>query len=633
MASWLREQPKMWLLVSTLALLMTSYHLFTTQVLLLSHWPHLNLHLAFGLLIVFLQAAERSSRARALYFVAAAVSLVVVVYIHIEADDLLDREQMPTDVDFLVGLAILVLVIWAAYLAFGFILPVLALLGIVYALLGPYFPGELFHAGIGFGRLIAMLTTDIGGIYGTLLFISATYMAIFLTLGSFIENSGVAQFFIDFPLALFRGVKAGGGYAAVVASALMGMGSGSPVANVVTTGTFTIPLMKKAGFQAHVAGGIEAAASTGGQLMPPVMGAVAFVMAEFTGVAYVKIIGYATIPAFLFFLTVGFGVYFRSAHLNLKAVPVDDLPELKVMLRGVSNFLPIAVLVGVLVAGYTAALAAFWAVASLMVLILVRNPNMKFFTLIGKCFTSGGRRAAEFAAAMACISIFVKVIMGTGIGLKLPILIEEYAAGNLLMGYVYTALASAVLGMGLPTVAAYIVVAVLAVPALTQMGANMIQAHFFVLYFSILSGLTPPVALAALAGAKVAEANYMKTSWASLQYGLVAFIIPFLFVYNPALMAIGSLGAVLMAVLGTLLGCIAIAAFLQGYLLRRTTWLGRGLMGLAAAASFGFVVTTQFYYLLAGLVLFAVVFLKQGGRAVLGFAKAPEEAGAPIIRN
>ena len=303
------------------------------------------------------------------------------------------------------------------------------------------------------------------------------------------------------------------------------------------------------------------------------------------------------------------------------------------MIRGVENFLPIFVLVGILVAGYTASLAAFWAVASLIVLILLRNPNAGFFSILGRCFANGGRRAAEFAAGMACISIFVKVIMGTGVGLKLPILIEEYADGNLLMGYVYTALASAVLGMGLPTVAAYIVVAVLAVPALTQMGAHPLQAHFFVLYFSILSGLTPPVALAALAGAQVAEADYLKTSWASLQYGLVAFIIPFLFAFNPALMALGSTGSILVAVLGTLLGCLATAAFLQGYFIRQTTLVGRMLLGVAAVALFGFVVNGQFYLFLAGLACFAVVFLTQGGWAAVGLRKTPGGVDTPIIRN
>jgi TRAP transporter 4TM/12TM fusion protein len=625
MVAWLKEQPKIWLIVSFLGVSMTGYHLFTTQVLLLSHWPHLNLHLAFGLVIVFLQAAERIPRAKLLYFLMAAASVVVAVYIHIESDNLLDREQMPTDADFLVGLAILVLVIWAAYLAFGFILPTLALFGIVYALLGPYFPGELFHAGIGFERLVAMLTTDIGGIYGTLLFISATYMAIFLALGSFIEHSGSAQFFIDFPMALFRGMKAGGAYAAVVASGLMGMGSGSPVANVVTTGTFTIPLMKRSGFPAHVAGGIEAAASTGGQLMPPVMGAVAFVMAQFTGVPYFKIIGYAAIPAFLFFLTVGFGVYFRSVHMNLKAVPVSDLPELREVIKGADNFLPIVVLVGVLAIGYTASLAAFWAVMSLAGLILIRNPNKGFFPIIGRCFADGGRKAAEFAAAMACISIFVKVIMGTGVGLKLPILIEEYSRGNLVMGYIYTALASAVLGMGLPTVAAYIVVAVLAVPALTQMGAHPLQAHFFVLYFSILSGLTPPVALAALAGAKVADADYIKTSWASLQYGLVAFIIPFLFAFNPALMALAPAWDILWATIATLMGCIAIASFMQGHFLKTTNIAERLLMGASAFGFFAFVVTLKFWILLAAVICLGVVSVRQGALARLGWGPQADE--------
>ncbi len=624
------EMPK-WSMVSKvggwLAILMAVYHLLSTQYLYFSHVPQLNLHLAFGLSIVFLRAADENPKARILFLLALLAGLLATGYIHYEADVLIDREQMPTDVDTVVGVVIVVLAILSAYQVFGPILPILALLGIAYAFLGPYFPGELFHAGIDFTRLMAMLTTDLSGIYGTLLFISATYMAVFLVLGSFIEHSGAAQFFVDFPLALFRGVKAGGGYAAVMSSGFMGMGSGSPVANVVTTGTFTIPLMKRTGFFPHVAGGIEAAASTGGQIMPPVMGAVAFVMAEFTATPYVKIMGYALVPAFLYFLAVGFSVRFRADLRDLEALPADEIPELSSVLRRWKFFLPIVVLVVVLVAGYTPGLAAFWAVLSLVLVIVPRRPDAAFFTTVWRCLEFGGKRAAEFATAMACIAILVKVIMGTGVGLKLPILIAEYAGGSLVLAYLLTAFASTVLGMGLPTVAAYIVVAVLAVPALTNLGAHQLQAHFFVLYFSILSALTPPVALAALAASKVAETDYMKTSWASLQFGYVAYLIPFLFALNPALMGLGSPGAIAAAASGTFLGCIATSALLQGYFIKRASLLDRALLGISAVGFFGFVARPHLAIFAGALVCAAIVILKQGGWAAAGLGKAP------IVRN
>lgn len=596
---------------SALALLMALYQLLSTQILLLSHVQHLNLHLFFGLSVVFMQAADESPKWRFIYLLLFVAAIIATGYIHLEANALPDREQMPTSADTLVGVTLIVLSILAAYRSFGIILPIMALVGIFYALYGRYFPGALFHAGVGPIRLIAMLTTDLDGIYGTLLFISATYMAVFLTLGSFIENSGAAQFFIDFPLSLFRGVRAGGGYAAVMASALMGMGSGSPVANVVTTGTFTIPLMKRTGFFGHVAAGIEAAASTGGQIMPPVMGAVAFVMAEFTATPYVNIMGYALLPAILYFLAVGFGIRFRASLRDLDALPPEATPDFRIVIKSWKFFLPIVVLVGVLVAGYTPGLAAFWAVVSLVLVIIPRKPDIGFLSTVWTCLVKGGRRAGEFAAAMACISIFVKVVMGTGVGLKLPILIAEYAGNSLPLAYLLTAIASTVLGMGLPTVAAYIVVAVLAVPALTHLGANLLVAHFFVLYFSILSALTPPVALAALAGAKVADADYFKTSWASLQYGYVAYLIPFLFALNPALMALGSTIEIIYAGVGTLMGCTLISACIQGYFLERISLLERLLLFVSSLGFLAFVWVPSFTYALFALVCLGVVLLKQ----------------------
>ena len=487
----------------------------------------------------------------------------------------------------------------------------MAVIGIVYAFPGPYWPQPFFHGGVDLERLVAMLTTQLGGIYGTLVYISATYLAVFLTFGAFIEGSGAAKFFIDISLSLFKRVRAGGGYAAVMGSALMGMGSGSPIANVLTVGTITIPLMKRSGFRPHVAGGIEAAASTGGQLMPPVMGAVAFVMADFAGVTYLDIIGYATIPAILYFLSIGFNVYFRASKLDLKAPEIENAPSLKEAIRGADHLIPIVVLVAVLVAGYSPSFAAFWAVICAAVLMFVRAPNKDIVRKVVTCLISGGRRAADFAVAMGCISIFVKIVLATGIGLKLPTLIAQYANGSLFKGYLLTAVASTVLGMGLPTVAAYIVVGVLAVPALTQMGADPVQAHFFVLYFSILSALTPPVALAALAGAQLAEANYFKTAWVALKYGLIAFVVPFLFVYNPGLLGLTSWYNVTEAALAALLACVMTSSFLESYVIRASRIWERTLVGIGAVGAFSYVVNGEQWAIAGAVACFAAVIVAQ----------------------
>jgi TRAP transporter 4TM/12TM fusion protein len=614
MNSWfasLKGESKLKLLVAAFAILLAVYHLVTVQVVIASYWPHLAFHLGLAMVIVFLATAGKSRLMTLLAVVAALLSIAVMIYIIDQSDVLVEREGFPTDLDLYVGIVLIVLVLAAAYIAFGYVLPLLAVIGIVYAFTGPYWPSPFFHAGVDLERLVAMLTTQLGGIYGTLIYISATYLAVFLTFGAFVEGSGAAKFFIDISLSLFKRVKAGGGYAAVMGSALMGMGSGSPIANVLTVGTITIPLMKRSGFKPHVAAGIEAAASTGGQLMPPVMGAVAFVMADFAGVTYLDIIGYATIPAILYFLSIGFNVYFRASKLHLQAPEIENAPSLKEAIRGADHLVPIVVLVAVLIAGYSPSFAAFWAVLCAAVLMFVRAPNWDIVRKIVACLVSGGRRAADFAVAMACISIFVKIVLATGIGLKLPTLIAQYSGGSLLKGYLLTAVASTVLGMGLPTVAAYIVVGVLAVPALTQMGADPIQAHFFVLYFSILSALTPPVALAALAGAQLAEASYFKTAWVSLKYGLIAFVVPFLFVYNPGLLGLASWYNVTEAALASLLACVMTSSFIEGYVIRNSRLWERALVGIGAIGAFAFVITGEQWSIVGAVACFVVVIVAQ----------------------
>ena len=626
--AWLKAESKLRLLVAAFAILLALYHMVTVQVVIASYWPHLAFHLGLAMVIVFLAAAGKSRLTMVLAGVAAVLSIAVMIYIIAESDALVEREGFPSDLDFYVGIVLIVLVLVAAYIAFGYVLPLLAVIGIFYAFTGPYWPSPFFHAGVDLERLVAMLTTQLGGIYGTLIYISATYLAVFLTFGAFVEGSGAAKFFIDISLSLFKRVKAGGGYAAVMGSALMGMGSGSPIANVLTVGTITIPLMKRSGFRPHVAAGIEAAASTGGQLMPPVMGAVAFVMADFAGVTYLDIIGYATIPAILYFLSIGFNVYFRASKLDLKAPEIENAPSLKEAIRGADHLVPIGVLVAVLIVGYSPSFAAFWAVLCAAALMFVRAPNWDIIRKIVACLVSGGRRAADFAVAMACISIFVKIVLATGIGLKLPTLIAQYSGGSLLKGYFLTAVASTVLGMGLPTVAAYIVVGVLAVPALTQMGADPIQAHFFVLYFSILSALTPPVALAALAGAQLAEASYFKTAWVSLKYGLIAFVVPFLFAYNPGLLGLASWYNVTEAALASLLACVMTSSFIEGYVIRNSRLWERALVGIGAIGAFAFVITGEQWSIVGAVACFVVVIVVQKTNAASPATPAAQDADA-----
>ena len=631
--------------VSFVAACMALHLLVNTQVTLLSHIPNLNLHLAFALTIVFLKRIERSRKRVFLFAACILLSLAATGYIHWNEEALLDREGAPNEVDTFVGILIIVLVITAAVLSFGWLLPGLAVFSLVYAYMGPYFPDVFFHGGIDPVKIVAMLTTGLQGIYGTLLFVSATYVAIFLVFGSFLEKSGGARFFVDFPLSLMEGVKAGGGYAAVVSSALMGMGSGSPTANVLTTGTFTIPLMKRSGFLPHFAGGIEAVASSGGQVMPPVMGAVAFVMAEFLGVPYVKIIGHAVIPALIFYIIIGVNVWLRSAKMDIQPLPKGSLPVIRDVIReGWKFVLPIMILISFLVAGYTPGLAAFWAIVSLVAVSLpgwrIAFPLLAligflslFFPemwilwillsvivlawpgrfggdsvgVVSKSLAEGGRNAADFAVILACLSIPVKVITATGVGLKLPLLVSEYAAGLLPVGYLITAVAATILGMGLPTVAAFIVVSVLAVPALVDLGASNLHANFFVLYFSVFSAITPPVALAALAGSRVAESDYIKTCFASLQFGTVGYLLPFYFVFNPALLGLDTWPRIFWVAMVTVVSLVALSASIHGYFLVSASMFQRAILLLSATALAAAVMQGGLLWAGAGFLLILVV--------------------------
>ena len=358
--------------------------------------------------------------------------------------------------------------------------------------------------------------------------------------------------------------------------------SGSSVANVVTTGTFTIP-HEKVGYEPHFAGAVEAAASTGGQIMPPVMGAAAFIMSEVLGVPYIQVAAAAAIPAVLYYISLFAQVHFRAGRLGLKGIPKKELPDLKETLRqGWHLLLPLLVLIIILVLGYSPMKAVFWTIVLVVILSFV-NPETRITgPKMIETLQEGAQAAVEVAAACACAGIVVGVVTMTGLGLKLAGLIVAWSRGLLALALPLTMFASILLGMALPTTAKYVVLSTLAAPALVRLGVPPMAAHMFILYFGVVADITPPVALAAYAAAGVAGANSMRTGWTALQVGLAAFILPFMFAYSPSLVLIGSTGEIILAFITASVGTICLAAAIQGWFIGKSNIFERILCLISA---------------------------------------------------
>ena len=417
---------------------------------------------------------------------------------------------------------------WKPRRSIGPELPIVAIIFLLYAYFGPKLPGLLGHRGYDLRRIIyhTYLTTE--GIFGTPLSVSSTYVFLFILFGAFLDKTGVGKFFIDMAFSLTGHMRGGPAKTAVVASCLMGSISGSSVANTVTTGAFTIPLMKRVGYKPHFAGAVEAAASTGGQIMPPVMGAAAFIMAEFTGISYLEIIISAAIPAILYYLAVGTMVHLEACKLGLRGVSRAELPHTRDVLVKIYLLLPVVFIIYFLVKGFTPFKAAYWGIigtvligiVDVIVNYLLRHEGQinvrQYIVNMIDALADGARGSVSVAMACATAGIVVGVVTLTGLGLKVATLIIALAGGNLLLTLFFTMIASIILGMGLPTTAKYIVLATMAAPALTDLGVPLMAAHLFILYFGVIADVTPPVALAAYAGAGIAGANAMQTGFTAL---------------------------------------------------------------------------------------------------------------------
>ncbi len=463
----------------------------------------------------------------------------------------------------------------------GLALIIIATVFLAYVFLGQYMPGFLNSPAISWQRFFSQVYTD-AGILGPTTAVSSTYIILFIIFAAFLQASKVGDYFVNFAFAAAGRARGGPAKVAIFASGLMGMINGTSAGNVVATGSLTIPLMKKVGYHKKTAGAVEAAASTGGQIMPPIMGAGAFIMAEITGIPYTDIAIAAIIPAVLYFVSVYFMVDFEAAKLGMRGMREDELPKFAKMVRQVYLFLPIIILIVALFMGYSVIRAGTLATISAAVVSWLTPYRMGLRSIL-HAFQLAGIMSIQIIAVCACAGIIVGVISLTGVGARFSNLLLGLAEASQLLALFFAMCIAILLGMGMPTTAAYAVAASVVAPGLIELGIPQLTAHFFVFYFAVLSAITPPVALASYAAAGISGANPMETSVASFKIGIAAFIVPFMFFYNSALLMDGAWHEVARAGTTAVAGVFLLSASVQGWFMgRRASWTGRLILILAA---------------------------------------------------
>jgi TRAP transporter 4TM/12TM fusion protein len=488
---------------------------------------------------------------------------------------------VPTPLDAVVAVVGVFLVLELTRRIVGWELPILALVFIGYGFVGPWLPGVLEHRGYDFDRLFSYIYS-LNGIFGVTTAVSARYILIFIVFASFLEFSGVGEYFIRFSYSLTGGARGGPAKVAVVSSALMGMLNGTSAGNAVATGSFTIPLMRRVGYKPLFAAATEAVASTGGQILPPIMGAGAFIMAEIIGIPYGELILAAIIPALLYFAAVFFMVDLEAVKLKLLGLPRKELPDIKAVLREAYLFIPVVLLIAVMLRGNSITRAGTLALLSSIVVSWFNKDTRMGLRRMADAMYAGVRAAVGLTAVCACAGIVVGIISLTGIGGRFSALLLATAQQNQVLALLFAMLICIILGMGMPTTAAYAVAASVVAPGLVRLGILPLVAHMFIFYYAVVSAITPPVALAAYSTAGIANTDPLKTALASFRLGLAAYLIPFMFFYNPALLLENTPLNIIFAVVIAFVGVYLLASSLQAWLFGKLS-LPWQLITLAAA--------------------------------------------------
>ena len=587
--------------VLVVAALAALFHLFgagfSPFTALVQRPVHLALMGTLAFLGVGVRAVPRTKWGWAFNAVFGSLLVLCALYLVSQNEALVARSGSPTTVDLVAGAVIVVGVLVLALRATGWGLVTVAMGALVYALAGPWLPGILAHRGYGPGRLIEQLFLSTEGIWGVPLGVSADFVYLFVLFGAFLDVAGGGALLIALADRVAGRTRGGPAKTAAVASAFMGSLSGSAVANVVTTGSFTIPLMRRSGFRPFFAGAIEAAASTGGQLMPPVMGAGAFILATWTNIPYGNVALAAVIPAVLYYAALLWAIHFRASKIGLRGSTTTQSGGI---LGRIHLLLPVLIIVLMLAMGRSPMRAAFWGVVtSLLAAYAVRRTRPGLPDL-ARSLRAGASGAVQVAAACGAAGIVVGVASLTGIGLRMSELIVVISQGNLLIALILTAFGSIVLGMGLPTTAAYVVLAALGAPALVELGVPLLGAHLFIFYFGCISNVTPPVSLAAYAAAGIAGSPPLRTAWTAMGLASAGFLVPFMFVYAPALILDGTVTEIASTALTALIGVVALAGAVIGYVRGPVGPLRRVVLLAAALA----LIAPSFLWDGIGLVLF-----------------------------
>ncbi|AFT71132.1 TRAP transporter, 4TM/12TM fusion protein [Alloalcanivorax dieselolei B5] len=592
--------------VRMIALAITALQLYSVIWQPLPLHMHYVLFLGAVLLLVFGQQQDTVTRVKlatdVLWIV---ITISWVVYLTMNHDRYLTRiafVDRPTLFDLVAGTALVVTLLEATRRVAGLGLFVIAATFIAYAFLGQYLPSGIGHSGLGLSRFIDIEVLSNNGVFGVPLGAVVSYIFYFILFATFLELSGGGQLFIDLAFALTGRSRGGPAKSAVISSGLMGSINGSAVANVVGTGTFTIPLMKRFGYKPHFSGAVEAASSTGGQLMPPIMGAAAFVMVELTGLNYVTILKGAALPALLYYLAILFAVDLTAKKEGLSGMSKADLPNIREgLLKRIHLLLPLAVLIGMMVSGASLMMSAIYAfVSSVLASLLTRETRIGLRKMF-EGFIQAAKSIIVVAVPCATAGLIIGIIVQTGIGLKFTEFVLTLASGSMILSLIAVMFACIILGMGMPTVSAYIMVAILMAPALGEMGIYVLSAHLFIFYFALLSFVTPPVALASYAAAALAKADATRTGLTAFKLTLPGFIVPFAFVYNPALVMNGAWYEILLVALSSILGVYTMAGTAVGMHLRHSTRIER-LTGFVGAI---LLITPNLITDLAGFVLVA----------------------------
>jgi TRAP transporter 4TM/12TM fusion protein len=573
------------LVAGAVAVCMALYHMWVivtgTPEAIIFRGTHLLFAIVLTFLLVRRTGAEAGQPPSRLDYALLALASAPVLSLFWNYDYVVNRIYYIDDLswaDMALAVVLVVMVLEATRRLIGWALPLTAIVFLGYGLL---------VARVEPMRLLDQLFMTTEGIFGAPLGVSAAYVMIFVLFGSFMERTGTGQLFMDFALSLTGHSAGGPGKVSVVSSSLFGTISGSAVANVMVDGPISIPLMKRTGFKPHFAAGVEAVASTGGQIMPPIMGAAAFVMAEFLAVSYLQVTIWALIPAILYYVACFGAVHFEAKRRGILGVPRSELPRLGTTLRERGHlFIPVLTILAIMYSGYSAPLAALAGTLACFPVALLRastRGNVTFRNVI-EAMIDGARNALAVALACACAGIVIGVVALTGAGIVFTQAVLGLAQNSLLLALVLTMMAGIVLGMGMPTTPAYIVMTALLVPALIKLGVITPAAHMFAFYFAILSAITPPVALAVYAAAGLAKSDLWATGWAAVKIGAAGFIVPFMFVYEPALLMIGDWGTIVWRFIASCIGILLLAAGLHGYLLRPATLWERAVL-IAAAFS------------------------------------------------